>query len=215
MNSLILISTPAGGKGTISEYISKKYGYEHISIGDLLRDEIEQNTKIGKNVKNIVANGKLVDDDVLFFLLNNKLKNQKKNYVLDGTPRILNQAIKYDKLLKDLNINLTRVIFIDTDKKVAKKRMLERLVCENCNKSYSHEFDSDVCEICGKKLTKREDDNANIFDKRYQTFKENTLPVVNYYKEKNILNVIDNNSSLENLFNQVDEILGGITNDNN
>lgn len=208
MNCVVLISTPAGGKGTISDYINKKYNYEHISVGDLLRDEVENNTDLGKKVSKTLSEGKLVNDDEIFPLLEGKLSLQKNNFILDGTPRKLDQAIKFDKLMEKLNINLIKVIFIKTDKKIAIKRMEDRFVCEYCNESYSKE-NSNICKICGKPLTKREDDNLDVFEKRYNTFIKETIPVVDYYKEKGLLSIIDNNSTLNNLFNQVDKILGG------
>lgn len=207
MNSLIIISTPAGGKGTISNYIETNYNYDHISVGDLLRDEVENNTDIGYKIKNTLDNGNLVSSEILFSLLRKKLKNQKKNFILDGTPRILCQAKIYDSLLEKLNITLSKVIFIKTDKEIAKSRMLDRFVCEYCNESYSLKKDGNICLKCKRKLTKRNDDNIKIFKKRYETFINKTLPVIEYYEKKGLVFTISNNNSIDDTFKQVDKIM--------
>ena len=131
-----------------------------------------------------------------------------KNYILDGTPREYKQIYFYEKLLNELDIKLEKVIFIKTDKEIAKKRMLKRYVCENCNKTYNNS-DGEYCNICKRKLTRRSDDNIIIFEKRYKTFIEKTMPVIEYYKKNNLLFEINNNSDIKETLNQIDLLFRG------
>ena len=210
MKNIIIISTPSGGKGTVSDYIRDKYNYDHISVGDLLRDEVEKNSEIGRKIKRFVDNGNIIGDETLFYILKNRLLKQKHNFISDGTPRVISQAKKYDELLNELDIELVKVIFIKTNKTVAQKRMKDRLVCENCNESYSAKIDGDTCKICNKKLTKRNDDNVEVFKRRYDTFIKRTLPVVDYYAKKGLVSIIENNTSLEELTREIDEVMRGV-----
>lgn len=211
MNCIILFSAPAAGKGTISEYIRKKYNIDHISISDVLRKGAIENSKYKKEINDALDHGTLVDDDILFCLLKERLMVQKEDYILEGTPRTIEQAKRYDKLLEELNINLSKVIYIDADREVTRDRILNRLVCNNCNTVYNLKKDNitdNKCNICGSELSKRKDDNLEVYDFRYKLFTNRTKPLIDYYKEKNLLYVINNNTDINEAYNQVDNILG-------
>ena len=138
MKNLIFIAPPAAGKGTISEMIENRFNLPHISTGNLLRDEIAHMTKLGIEIKDIMARGELVSDDIITKLLKKRLssKDIKKGYVLDGYPRNINQAIEYDKLLLDLSFDMGKVIYLKIDKETATKRALSRVVCSKCGAHY-------------------------------------------------------------------------------
>ena len=109
MKNIIFIAPPAAGKGTVSARICDKYNIPHISTGDLLRDEIKNSTKLGLEIKDAMARGEFVSDEVITKLLKKRLssKDCKKGYILDGYPRNVNQAIVYDKLLEELDFEWT------------------------------------------------------------------------------------------------------------
>ena len=198
MKCIILLASPGAGKGTASDYIENKYNYKHISSGSLLRNEALKN----KEIKSLIDNGKFVSDELVMDVLNKNIK--KDNIILDGIPRNIKQAKMLDSLLKENNIELDKVIFIDIDEELAAKRVINRLTCDKCKRVYNKELiDSKVCMICGGNLITREDDTEEVFKKRYNTYLNETKPLVDYYKDK--LVKIYNNDTLESLYNNLDK----------
>ena len=198
MKCIILLASPGAGKGTASDYIENKYNYKHISSGSLLRNEALKN----KEIKSLIDNGKFVSDELVMDVLNKNIK--KDNIILDGIPRNIKQAKLLDSLFEENNIDLEKVIFIDIDKEIAAKRVINRLTCEDCKKVYNKDLiDSKVCMICGGNLITREDDTKEVFEKRYDTYLKETKPLVDYYKDKLIR--IYNNDTLESLYNNLDK----------
>lgn len=209
MKCIILIAAPAAGKGTISKYIEDKYNYKHISTGDLLRDEVRKRTKIGMEIKPLIQKGSLVGDDIIEEVFGKEFKKTKSNIILDGIPRTLPQAKMLDELdnLYD-NVEISKVIYIDIDKNIAVDRIENRLICENCGSVYNKKIIKDeICTKCGGNLSSRNDDSKETFLDRYDTFLKQTKPLLNYYKDKVV--TIYNNSTLEDVFKDVDEILKG------
>ncbi len=211
MKSVIFIAPPASGKGTQSSYL-EKMGYTHISAGDLLREEITKQTTIGLEIKDIIASGKLVNDDIVHNLIKNKLINVSKPFILDGYPRTIYQANLLDDLFNDLNINDYEVIYLDITLEEALKRSLGRLTC-SCGASYN-KYDEllkphnpGICDKCGKPLITRDDDNEASFKVRFETFKENTEPIKKYYESKNKLHIISSMDDSLKIADKVKEIL--------
>ena len=198
MKCIILLASPGAGKGTASDYIENKYGYKHISSGSLLRNE----ALVNKEIKSLIDNGKFVSDELVMDVLKRNINSN--NIILDGIPRNLNQAKLLDSLFKENNIDLDKVIFIDIDKEIAAKRVINRLTCDKCKRVYNKELiDSKVCMICGGNLITREDDTKEVFEKRYDTYLKETKPLVDYYKDR--LVKIYNNDTLESLYNNLDK----------
>ena len=198
MKCIILLASPGAGKGTASDYIENKYGYKHISSGSLLRNE----ALVNKEIKSLIDNGKFVSDELVMDVLKRNIDSN--NIMLDGIPRNLNQAKLLDSLFKENNIDLDKVIFIDIDKEIAAKRVINRLTCDKCKRVYNKELiDSKVCMICGGNLITREDDTKEVFEKRYDTYLKETKPLVDYYKDR--LVKIYNNDTLDSLYNNLDK----------
>ena len=198
MKCIILLASPGAGKGTASDYIENKYGYKHISSGSLLRNE----ALVNEEIKSLIDNGKFVSDETVMDVLKRNIDSN--NIILDGIPRNLNQAKLLDSLFKENNIDLDKVIFIDIDKEIAAKRVINRLTCDKCKRVYNKELvDSKECMICGGNLITREDDTKEVFEKRYDTYLKETKPLVDYYKDKIVK--IYNNDTLESLYNNLDK----------
>ena len=198
MKCIILLASPGAGKGVASDYIENKYGYKHISSGSLLRSEALVNDEI----KSLIDKGSFVSDETVMDILKKNIDNE--NIIVDGMPRNLNQAKLFDSLLKEKNIDLEKVIFIDIDEEIAAKRVISRLTCSKCKRVYNKDLiDSKVCMICGGNLITREDDTEEVFKKRYNTYLNETKPLVDYYKDKLVR--IYNNDTLESLYNNLDK----------
>ena len=209
MKNIIFIAPPAAGKGTHSKTLVDKYDYVHISTGDMLREVIASGSTLGLEVKNIIDQGKLVSDELIIKLIQNKLDEIKgKPFILDGFPRTLNQAISLDELIDDNY----EVIYLDIDKETAIKRIEGRLTC-SCGASYNVNNEAfkpkveGICDKCGNKLIKRDDDNVESFAVRYDTFLTNTKPLYDYYEEKGKLHVINVNNEASIIFDEISRIV--------
>lgn len=209
MKNIIFIAPPAAGKGTQSNMLKDKYGYKHLSTGDMLREAIASGSELGKAVKNIIDKGNLVSDEVMIELIKDKLTEIKgKPFILDGFPRTLNQAINLDKIINEEYI----AIYLDLDKEVALKRIEGRFTC-GCGKSYNIYEESlkpkveGFCDNCGSKLIKRADDNIEAFKIRLDSYEKNTEPILNYYKDKGLLYKIDVNRDLQEIFEDISKVV--------
>ena len=214
MKNIILIAAPAAGKGTLSEMLVEKCNYVHISTGDLLRDASREKTELGEKIANMLQNGDLVTDEIVFELLEKRLENEDilNGYILDGFPRTLEQAKEYDELSKKLHIDLGVVIVLDSEYETLKKRIVGRMLCPKCGSVYNTLTGvntpkvSGICDKCGESLYKRSDDNEESFKNRYDTYLEKTKPLIDYYKEKGNLYFV-NSEDKEEMLKSTLEIL--------
>lgn len=209
MKNIILYGAPAAGKGTQCELLKEKYGYTHISMGQLFRD-LDDSTELGRKIHETIANGILIDDETTAKLLQNKLEELGNvHVVLDGFPRTLNQA----KVLDNFFENYV-VVNLEVDEELARKRVLGRLNCDNCGKIYNIYFEDkspkeiNKCDACGAKLSARQDDNAESFKNRFNIYVNNVKDILDFYNNKNVLYNVASIDALET-FNDIEKILNG------
>jgi adenylate kinase len=214
MKSILFIAPPAAGKGTQASLLSSKYNIPHISTGDILRNA-QDDSERGKYITNEMNNGRFVSDEIILELLKERLLQSDCNngYILDGFPRNIEQARQYEDILNSLNKDLGYVIVLDIDKEVAKNRIVGRVSCPNCG-SVFNEFSieampkvSGICDNCGSKLIKRDDDNAETFEKRFDAYLVKTRPLIDYYTKKNILYHVDTSLGKDNTFKLIRDIV--------
>lgn len=213
MKNIIFLAPPAAGKGTHSDLLKDKYGYIHISMGELLRNARSTETEIGRKIIEAQDSGGLVDNNITFGLLKERLSQPDCNngFIMDGFPRSMEQAQEYEKILKELNKDLGIVIYIDIDQELAMKRTLGRLTCSDCGTIYNKFFDNlednTKCAKCGGPLTSRSDDNEETFKIRFNTFFEKTEPLIKYYENKGILRRVKANMDKNVTFSEIDKIV--------
>lgn len=208
MKNIIFLAPPAAGKGTLSEMFVEKYGYGHISTGDLLREEVSAGTELGKEAEGLMKAGKYVPDELILKLIENRISKPdcENGYILDGFPRTKVQAEKYDELLENLGKDLGVVIYIDINKETAMKRACSRITCPKCGRifnKYAAELKPKVdgiCDDCGVSLTQRADDSEETFIKRFDEYMEKTMPLYDYYKNKGVLKTIKADSNKLEVF---------------
>lgn len=211
--NLIFIAPPAAGKGTQSELLCNNRNFYHLSTGDLLREAISKNDENSIKLNQIIEQGKLVGDDIILDLISKEI-GKDRDYIFDGFPRNLKQAISLDQLLVSLNRKVDYVIYLKVDKFLAQKRILGRLSCSNCGSVYNSQIEESnpkiegICDDCGASLIKRTDDNEETFNNRFDTYMKETEPVINYYKDLNILYELDSSLDKYIIFDEIKKIIG-------
>lgn len=222
MKNIIFIAPPAAGKGTQSKLISSEYNIPHISTGDLLRDEVSSGSMLGKFLKEEMDQGGLISDDTIVNLLRTRINQVDCNhgFILDGYPRTIEQAQVYSNLMRELRKEEGIVIFMDIDKNIALKRTLGRVICSACGASYNQgipELNSKIegfCDRCGHTLAKRSDDSEETFNHRFETYLNETAPLIEYYRQKGILKIlkIEENDSIQDIFQKIKQLIQTINN---
>ena len=214
MKNLILIAVQGAGKGTVAKKLSEKYGYIHISMGDILRERASVGDELGTKIKNMIDNGIFVPNDIIYEAIEYKITTPEceSGYILDGFPRNLEQAEGYDKLLKKLNKDLGIVINLVLPEELLTKRIIGRRICKNCGEIYNiynpqmTPSKEGICDKCGGELYQRDDDNMEAMKTRIDTYYKVTSPLIDYYKEKNILYEVDS-SEINETLREIDNIL--------
>lgn len=198
---LIFLGAPGAGKGTLAELLAKEENLAHISTGSMLREQIREGTNLGKEAKGYMDSGQLVPAELVSSILADSLKSLAKDqgYILDGYPRSLEQAEYLDKLLEDLNTPLDAVVQVEISNEVIIDRLSSRLTCESCSSVYNLKQNppkvEGVCDKCGGKLIQRDDDKAEVIKQRLEVYEINTKPLIDYYKNKDLLVTVDNSGS--------------------
>lgn len=214
MINLILLAAPGAGKGTLSKRLQEKYGYAHISTGDLLREKALKGDELGNKIKAMQEAGQLVTSEIVYAALEDKLKSPEcsNGYILDGFPRNLEQAFEYEKILGRLNKNIGTVISIEVPRDVLVERITGRRSCKECgiiyniyNPAMTPKVEG-ICDKCSGELMHRSDDTLETLDARYDTYLKNTEPLISYYSEKGILHKLNGIESMVT-YNQCIELL--------
>ena len=213
--NIILFGPPGAGKGTQSNNIVNFFKLHKVSTGDLLRNEVKNNTKLGDKINLIIKKGALVSDDIINNLIANILSDNKfyNRLIFDGYPRNLDQAKKLDILLKKYDQKITCVFRLNVDKKLILKRILGRQTCTKCGNIFNEYFNLSTIKNhpCGTKfLVKRSDDNEETILYRYQTYIDETLPILEYHNKLNLLYEIDGTMEIDKIFNKISHILASI-----
>lgn len=222
MKNIIFLAVQGAGKGTFAKRLKEKYGYAHISTGDILRDKAQVDDELGHKIKNLIDNGVFVPDDIIYEAIEDRLTMDdcKNGYILDGFPRNLEQAKGYDKILSKINGDLGVVINLVIPEEALKTRIIGRRICKNCGAIYNIYNDAfkpqvdGICDKCGGELYQRADDNEESMKTRVKTYFEVTEPVIDYYKEKGVLRTVDSSKDTDEAFKEIEKILKGEDVDN-
>ncbi len=184
--NIILFGPPGAGKGTQAKYLVKKFNSFQISTGDMLRDEIQKNTEIGKKIINNMNDGKFVDDQIVNKLIENAIFDPKKKekLIFDGYPRSLTQAKNLELLLNKSNQKIDFVFFLNVKKNIIIKRIEKR-----------------------KLLEKRTDDELDTILKRYDTYMETTKPVLDFYSKNSNFFELDGNSKIGEITTKIESFI--------
>ncbi len=208
--TIIFLGPPGAGKGTQSQLLKERDSFIQISTGDLLREAVKNQTLLGLKAKEYMNEGKLVPDELIISLIEEKLKEyEESNIIFDGFPRTIPQAESLNKLLKDFNKGINAVILFKIEDEEVIKRLSGRRVCPNCGAVYHIIYNppknNEVCDKCGTKLIQRDDDKEEVIKKRLEVYHQQTKPLIDYYKDK-ILE-IDATDEPENVYKKIINVI--------
>lgn len=210
--NIILLGPPGAGKGTQAKKISENCSLPHISTGDMLRENISNNTPLGLKAKSYMSRGELVPDELLITIIKERLSRSdcSGGFLLDGYPRTIPQADALQMILTESGRKLDVVLNIDVDDEELIKRLSGRRMCA-CGASYHVDFNppqkDEICDTCKAKLYQREDDKADAIRNRLVVYKKQTQPLITYYTKKNILRRIDGSKDISAIFEDIKKVL--------
>ncbi len=209
--NIVLMGPPGAGKGTQAELIKANYLIPHIATGDMFREAVKNATELGLKAKSFMDEGKLVPDEVTIGIVKERLAQPDcaKGFMLDGFPRTTPQAEALDQVLSDLGKKIESVINIFVPREILLQRILSRVTCNNCKAVFNLRFlqDHQTCPKCGGELGYRSDDRGEIAKTRLEVYLEQTLPLLQYYQERHVLNSVDGNRESEEVFEDIKDLL--------
>ncbi|KAJ3434286.1 adenylate kinase 4 [Anaeramoeba flamelloides] len=212
--NIVFFGPPGSGKGTQSQFLAEKFQIPHLSTGDLLRQEISSKSEIGLSIKEKIAKGELIDDDLIFDLLSKKLysKECEGGFILDGYPRTLSQAHKLCDFFESINKSLTGFVHFNIDDELLKKRIAGRRIHRASGRMYNIYFSPPKIEnkddITGEDLYQRSDDNLETLKRRLEIYHEEEQAILDYYNQaRHKLVTLDANRDVNTISNELTEKL--------
>ncbi|MGB5183871.1 MAG: adenylate kinase [Xanthobacteraceae bacterium] len=192
---LILLGPPGAGKGTQAQRLAAKHKIVQLSTGDMLREAIKTATPIGRKVQDIIAHGKLAPDGVVVDLVGQRIAqpDARHGFILDGFPRTVPQAAALDRILKGKGLALDAVIELRVDEEALIKRIESR-----------------IAEMKARGESLREDDNAGVLHTRLKAYREQTAPVIAYYRQEGVLRTVNGMASISEVTAAIDKVLAGL-----
>lgn len=209
---VILLGPPGSGKGTQGLFLKQYLNFKHISTGDILRLEVNKGTSLGLKAKDYMNRGLLVPDELIIQMMKNLISsNPKDDYVLDGFPRTISQAEALDNMLSELGLQINKVFYFNIEDDVVIKRLSGRRVCPKCGATYNIYYqkpkNDNMCDNDNTPLIQRDDDKEDVIKNRLKVYKEQTYPLVDFYKKNNKLIMISADDTQEKIFEKLKSLL--------
>lgn len=206
---LILLGPPGAGKGTQAKRVIEEFDIPHISTGDIFRKNIKEKTELGQKVEGLLAQGKLVPDELTIEIVWDRLDQEdcKNGFLLDGFPRTIPQAEALDEGLEKRGLKLDRVLNIDVDKDSLVKRLSGRRVCPSCGASYHIDNNptkvDGICDACQTPVIQREDDKEETVLDRIKVYDSQTKPLVDFYNKQDLVFTVDGTLPIDEITNKL------------
>lgn len=210
---IVLLGAPGSGKGTQAKKLSAEKNMPHISTGDMLREAVAKGTRFGQKAKAIMDAGNLVSDDVMLGIISERLSqpDAADGFILDGFPRTRQQATDLEELLDTLGVPLDAAILMDVEFEILMKRLTGRRTCSRTGKLlnvyFSPKQEIDAVIAAGGELIQREDDNEETIRNRLDVYREQTEPVVEFYRKRKRLTVVDADGPIDDVYARLEAAL--------
>ncbi len=202
---IILLGAPGSGKGTVSSLLVENFKLDHISTGDLFRNELKNDGEYASKIKELMVNGQLIPDDITNQLASNAIMqafNDSDGFILDGYPRTIAQAEFLTKIC-----NIDKVFYLNISSDLLVKRIIGRRICSQCASNYNIYFNQPkvegICDKCGSPLTQRKDDNEETLVSRIAEYETKTAPLVEFYQKTGKLINIDATQDIQDVYQQI------------
>lgn len=211
---LILLGPPGAGKGTQAQRLTERLGIPQVSTGDILRAAVAAGTPLGREAKAYMDRGALVPDGVVIGIIRERLKapDYTRGYILDGFPRTVAQAEALGETLKAMGTPLTAVLSLTVDPEELVRRLAGRRSCGSCGAAYHLDTAPPRrpgrCDRCGGELFQREDDREETIRKRLAVYRDQTAPLVEYYRGRGLLKEVDGRGEIADVFARISRVLG-------
>ncbi len=212
--NLILFGPPGAGKGTQGKALAERFGIPQISTGDILRENVRMNTPLGMKAKEYMERGALVPDEVVVDMVKVRISRDdcRRGFILDGFPRNVAQAEALREMLRGIGKQIDHVIGIDVPKEEIIRRLSGRRVCRGCGANYHVIYNppskDSVCDRCGGEIYQRDDDREETIEARLEVYRQQTLPLVDYYTRMGIYRAVDGTGSAEQITERIVGIIG-------
>lgn len=210
---LILIGPPGSGKGTQAKLLSDKLGLEHISTGDILREEMAKGTPLGARAKSFVLSGKLVPDDLVNEMVAERFRSRPTKFVMDGYPRTLPQAYSFEQALGQLFLDLNAAVLLKVNDDEIVKRLSGRWICPQCKVPYHVQHKPPkvpgTCDVCHVPLTQREDDKEETVRNRLKVYHQQTAELIDHYRRAGKLREVVGHGDIQAIHKKILESLPG------
>lgn len=210
---IVLLGAPGSGKGTQAKKLMADRNIPQVSTGDMLRAAVAAGTRFGLQAKEIMDAGNLVPDEVVLGIISERLMepDAQEGFILDGFPRTTQQALDLDQLLDEMGTPLDTAVLMDVDFDILMKRLTGRRTCSLTGKLlnvyFSPKEELDECLAAGGELVQREDDNEETISNRLDVYRENTEPLIDFYRERDKLVTIDADGSIEEVYDRLTNAL--------
>ena len=210
--NIIFFGPPGAGKGTQAQQIVSKHNYFQLSTGDLLRNEVKNKTDLGKDIKEKIAKGNFVSDEIVNKLLKKTISELKfrDRIIFDGYPRTVKQCKNLDKILDNFNEKIDLIISLYVPRDVVEKRIEGRLTCDKCNTTLNKFYNENEIKLhpCGAEhFIKRQDDNSETLINRYDIYTETTKPVIDFLSKNQNFHQIDGTLKISEITNKIDTFI--------
>lgn len=213
--NLILLGAPGSGKGTQAKRLQDTLCIIQLSTGDMLRAEVASDSELGRKAKNVIQAGRLVPDELMIDMIAKRIGHDdcRKGFILDGFPRTVPQASALDRLLTEKKLKIDHVLVLDSDDEALVERITGRFTCVRCGAGYHETFQrpkvDGVCDKCGgKEFSRRADDNAETVRARLKTYHDVTTPIIDYYRKRGVVSIVDGMASIDEVTRQLKEVVG-------
>jgi len=210
--NIILLGYPGSGKGTQAKVLAQKLGVLHFSTGDMLREEVSKKSPLGLETAGYLSSGRLVPDRLVLDLIKSRIAAQAQGLLFDGFPRTVEQAQALDEYLESRGMTIDRVIFLDLPEQEVVTRLGARRTCEKCCLVYNlltkAPAKENTCDACGGKLILRQDDREEVIKKRIMVYRDQTEPLLAYYRGNGIFSEVKADQSPDEITGQILSLLG-------